>query len=404
MTDRVPDVICASANHWTGLPTSKQHLMQVVSRSASVLYVDPPLDVFSVVGRRRRWPKLLGLRRVDERLWVLSPVVPSHPSSPRSRLEFHRRHARRVTKAATSLGLERPVLWAFAPEHVAYAGSLGESLVVYHAADEPAATSGADPEATSAIERDMIEAADLVFVVSQALLDAKADSGKAHRLPNAADRRHFAEAITGDPEASRDELGAALAASRGAPSVLAGLEGPVIMYGGAAYGWFDEELFLGVARARPEWNLVVVGPPGRALRESALPGNVTLAGRRSYAEFPSFVARCDVAVQPLREGAFATHCDPIVLYEYLLCGKPVVATPFPAALERGDLLRTADTVGGFVTGIEEALRETDDLPLRRERMRFGYANTWEGRAEQALKLISGALEGDPGRGGARGGP
>ncbi len=401
MSGRVPDVICVSANHWSGLPTSKQHLMQIVSRSARVLYVDPPLDVFSVLGQRGRWPKLRGLRPVDEQMWVLSPVVPAHPSTPAAKLDFHRGQAERVRKASVSLGLESPVLWTFAPEHVAYAGALDEALIVYHAADDPAATSGADREATSSIERDLMEAADLVFVVSQALFEGRAGSGKAHRLPNAADRSHFAAVLAGDPGVSPEEFAAAVSSGRGALAALEELEGPVIMFAGAAYGWFDEMTFLGIARARPDWNLVVVGPPGRALRAARLPGNVTLTGRRTYAEFPRFVVRCDVAVHPLREGAFATNCDPIVLYEYLLCGKPVVATPFPAALERGELLRTADTVDGFVAEIEESLLETDDLPVRAERIRFGLANTWEDRAERALGLIAGALDRRLGSGGAR---
>ncbi|MEA3409833.1 MAG: hypothetical protein U9Q95_05750, partial [Candidatus Eisenbacteria bacterium] len=49
-----PDMICLSPNHWTGLTTSKKHLMQIFSRKGRVLFVEPPIDLLSVLGRRRR--------------------------------------------------------------------------------------------------------------------------------------------------------------------------------------------------------------------------------------------------------------------------------------------------------------------------------------------------------------
>ncbi len=388
MNVRARDVVFLSTNHWTGLPTSKQHLAAVLARSRRVLYVDPPIDVFSTLGRPRRWRKLRGLARVDERLWVLSPVALATSRDPESRLAFHRRYAPRVRRAARALGFVAPIAWSFAPEHLGYAGAIDESLLIYHAADEPAATSP-DPTATGAIERDHMEAADVVLVASRALLDARAWTGKAHRLPNAADVRHFARVLAGDPEAPAERLAAAILRLRQRAARVGRVTGrPSILFGGAAYEWFDETLFLGAARARPDWDFTAAGPVGRALARARLPPNVTLLGRRPYNEFPEHVALCDVAVIPLREGEQARNCDPIVMYEYLLCGKPVVATPFPAALERRPLVRTARGLDGFVREIEEALEEIDDAPAARERMAFGYANTWEDRAETALGLIA----------------
>ncbi len=390
MSREWPEILCISVNHWTGLPSTMQHLMQVFGRSSRVLYVDPPIDVFSAIGRPRRWAKFRGLRRVDERIWVLSPVALGNPSDPDARLAFHRRSASRVRRAAGSLGMREPLVWTFAPEHLGYAGALGELALVYHAADEPTATSRR-PERTAAIERDLMDAADLVLTASQALLDARAHTGKARRLPNAADRRHFGRVLADDPEATPETLAEAAARPRIVPRALEGLTGPVVLFAGAAYAWFDSELFLSVARARPDWNLVAVGPPGRALPAARLPANVTLAGRRPYGEFPWHVAGCDVGFIPLREGETATNCDPIILHELLLCGKPVVTTPFPAALERGALVRTASTVEECVGAIEEAAGERTDGDARMERVRYGFANTWEDRARTALGYVEEAL-------------
>jgi glycosyltransferase involved in cell wall biosynthesis len=389
-----PDIVCLSANDWTGLPTSKQHLMSVLSRTGRVLYVDPPLDLASVLGRPRRWAKLRRLRRPHDGPWVLSPVRLAHSSAPDARAAFFRHAAPRVRSAARRIGIHDPVVWAFAPEHVACAGLLGEALLVYHAADDPSAMSR-HPTETAALEGRMLAAADLVFVSSQALLDARARSGNVHRLPNAADRAHYSRILCGDPAAPVEALLAAAARPRQRPPELRGVDRPVLLYGGAVYGWFDEGLLLSLAAARPEWLFVLVGPVAGALRSAALPSNVLSVGRKPYAEFPWYVAAADVAIMPWRDGAITRHADPIMLYEYLLCGKPVVATPFPAALERGPFVRTASGPEAFAVAVEEALAEPRDSAQAAARARFGFSNTWEDRAARALSLIAAALRAGP---------
>jgi UDP-galactopyranose mutase len=382
------DVICLSTNHWSGLPTSKQALMTEMARSVRVLYVEPPMDVFSVLGRRRRWPKLRGLREVRRDLWVLSSVALSASSDPAKRARGYARALPRVAAAAERVGLRDRVLWCFAPEHVVCAGRLDEVAVVYSAADEPEAFSSS-PDVTKGLERRMLHAADLVLVVSESLLSARSSHPDVHRLPNAADVPHFKRVLAGSDAATDDELFAALA-KPAVPADLARFGRPLVMYGGAAYGWFDFDLVRGVAEARPEWTIVLVGPGGG---EQRLPGNVVRLGRRPYDVFPRYIAACDAGMIPWRDGLFARNADPIILYQYLLCGKPVVATPFPAAVERGALVDVADGVDAFVPALERALAEDPGAAVRRDRMAFGLANTWRDRAATAAELINAAVGG-----------
>jgi UDP-galactopyranose mutase len=395
---RQPDVVCLSANDWTGLPTSKQHLMAVLSRTGRVLYVDPPLDLASVLGRPRRWAKLRQLRRPPGGPWVMSPIRLAHSSAPDARALFFRRAAPRIRAAARRVGISDPVVWAFAPEHAACAGLLGETLLVYHAADDPTAMSRR-PAETSALEGRMLAAADLVFVSSQALLDARAGTRNVHRLPNAADRAHYAQVLCGDESAPAGALLAAAARPSRRPPELRGADRPVLLYGGAVYEWFDAELLFSLAAMRPEWLFVLVGPVAGPLRSAALPANVLRVGRKAYVEFPWYVAAADAAIMPWRDGPITHHADPIMLYEYLLCGKPVVATPFPAALERGPLVRTASGPDAFAAAIEDAIAEPRDSAAAAARTRFGFSNTWEDRAARALSLISASLGAKVGTGG-----
>ncbi len=390
------DIVCLSTNHWTGLPTSKQCLMREMARATRVLYVEPPLDVFSVLGRRRRWSKLRGLRRELPGLWVLSPVAGSVPSRPGRRAAAWGRLVPRIREAIERLGFEERALWCFSPEQVDCVGRLGERSVVYSAADEPTAFSR-DPQATQALEERMLDAADLVLVVSASLLEGRARHPNIHRLPNAADAAHFSRVLAGEASAGASRLLDAVeqaADGPGVPDGLRRLRRPVILYGGAAYGWLDHDLLGEVARGRPEWTLALVGPGGAS---ETLPSNVVRLGRRPYGEFPWYVASCDVAMLPWKEGVFSRNADPIVLYQYLLCGKPVVATPFPAARERGALIATAVDAAGFAQAVERALAEPPDDPVRRLRVEFALANTWEDRAREAALHIR-QLAGDGGGG------
>ena len=384
------DVVCLSTNHWTGLPTSKQHLMSVLARSRRVLYVDPPLDVFSTLGRRRRWPKLRGLRAVHDSLWVLSPVEVSVRSGPDRRLDQYRALAGRVRRAQEALGLERPVVWSFAPEHAGCVSKLDSLLTVYHAADEPAAKSP-DPARTRELEREVVASSDVVFVASAALLDARSALGNVHRLPNAADRRHFSRVLARDENVDVEEFIRAVAAPRTRPEALRERRGPLVMFGGAAYSWFDMGLLVEVAELRPDWDFVLVGPVDREVARRPRPSNVRAVGRRSYDEFPWFVAAADVCVLPLLMNESSRNCDPIVLYEYLLCGKPVVATPFPAALEHAEFVRTSSTAAGFAAEILKALEHDMTPESRRARVEYGFSVTWEDRAREAVETIDAAL-------------
>ena len=80
-----------------------------------------------------------------------------------------------------------------------------------------------------------------------------------------------------------------------------------------------------------------------------------------------------------------------MLYEYLICGKPVVATVFPASVERRELVRTARTDEAFARALDAALATDGDQEAVRARVAFGFANTWEHRAAAALEIIDAAL-------------
>ena len=143
----------------------------------------------------------------------------------------------------------------------------------------------------------------------------------------------------------------------------------------------DFDLLEAVARARPEWSLVLVGPPA----EHAL-------GFRPYEELPAYVSGFSVGVIPYRATAYTRNCSPLKVYEYLAAGKAVVASGVPELSGMEPDVTLADRPEAFVAAIESALAASSPEAVARRRA-TAEQNTWEARTERLLDLVGGRLGG-----------
>ena len=144
----------------------------------------------------------------------------------------------------------------------------------------------------------------------------------------------------------------------------------------------DFDLLEAVARARPEWSLVLVGPPaenarGQLDRLGAL-DNVHALGFRPYEELPAYVAGFSVGVIPYRATAYTRNCSPLKVYEYLAAGKAVVASGVPELSGMEPDVTLADGPEAFVAAIESALAASSPEAVARRRA-TAEQNTWEAR-------------------------
>ena len=119
-------------------------------------------------------------------------------------------------------------------------------------------------------------------------------------------------------------------------------------YSGALNEKIDFNLLAHVARARPDWVLVLIGQldlysqPDKADVLRDLP-NVQWTGRLPVTALPPAIASLDVCLLPYERNEWTANIDSLKLYEYLACGRPVVSTDVPTARGYGDLVRIADT-------------------------------------------------------------
>lgn len=240
-------------------------------------------------------------------------------------------------------GIRRPVLWFYTPMMWPIARHVDAAAVVYDCMDELSAFRFAPP-GLAANEAALMKAADVVFTGGQSIFEAKAGRhGNIHVFPSAVDTSHFANAR------------AALAE----PADQAALPGPRLGF----YGVIDERLDLGLiaalAKARPQWSIVMIGPLAKIGPED-LPRapNIHWLGQRGYDQLPAYLSGWDVALMPFAMNEATRFISPTKTPEYLAGGVQVVSTPVPDVVRQyGDLgaVRIAPDAARFIQASEEIL-------------------------------------------------
>jgi glycosyltransferase involved in cell wall biosynthesis len=114
---------------------------------------------------------------------------------------------------------------------------------------------------------------------------------------------------------------------------------------------------------------------------------VHILGPKSVADVPSYVAACAVCLLPYQINEWTKHIDSLKLYEYLACGKPVVATDVPAARRFSEVVRIVTDEGEFISSMNNALNE-DSPAMQARRRQLAAQNTWE----QRVSVLSAAIE------------
>ena len=159
------------------------------------------------------------------------------------------------------------------------------------------------------------------------------------------DRAHFAQAL-GQTEEPADQ---------------AEIKSPKLGYFGVIDERLDLDLLAGVAAARPDWQIVMVGPVVK-VRNEDLPraSNIHWLGGRDYAQLPSYLAHWDVALMPFALNEATRFISPTKAPEYLAGGKPVVSTPVADVVSRYAGIHAVEIVEGvdaFVAACETAPTE-----------------------------------------------
>jgi glycosyltransferase involved in cell wall biosynthesis len=286
------------------------------------------------------------------------------------------REARNAPPLADRLG--RVIQWFYTPMPcVEMLGAFGEEGVVYDCMDELSQFRFA-PTDLAQRERLLLDHADVVFVGGRALFESKSRfHDNVHFFGCGVDADHFGRARLPETEIARD---------------VAGLSSPKVGYIGVIDERVDYELIRAMAVARPDWNIVMVGPVVK-VDPAELPTrpNIHWLGQRDYADLPRYIKAFDVCLMPFALNEATQFINPTKTLEYLATGKPVVSTAI------GDVVRgfsavvdIAPSTHAFVAAVARAIAAPD--PKRQHAgLELASASSWDTIVTRMRSIIGSAI-------------
>ena len=242
-----------------------------------------------------------------------------------------------------------------------------------------------------------------LVVITQALaadlekrFDVKLDPPFGLIAPDGVDLERY-ENLPGPPEARRR-----LAAGQPAPLDRLRQDGFCAGYTGHLYRGRGIELLVELASQLPQIDFLIVGgEPGQAralddqARRRELP-NLIVTGFVPNAELSLYQAACDILLLPYQSrveassgGDIARYLSPMKLFEYLACGRAIVASSLPVLQEvlneRNALIVPFDQPEPWEAAIRKLLDNPDlrDALARQARL-DACQYTWEARAARIL--------------------
>jgi glycosyltransferase involved in cell wall biosynthesis len=381
IADRV--IVCL-ASAWDYDPTSKHHVMRILSRRNRIVWVNyhgsrkpapSASDLGASLGRLRHVAR--GVRRINDSMVQVTPlVIPGATTAPA--LWLHRRlltmQIRRAIRAVSG-DARRPVqVWTFAPDVPYLVGAFDEECFVYYCVDEYSSFAGFDRTSIVRAEAELLDKADVVITTSQALWESK--------------RRRRADAALVRHGVAFDQFATAWRHNASLPEAVRSIPNPMFGFFGLIHHWIDIDLIATVARSRPHYQFVLIGEAKVDVRSlEALP-NVHLLGRRDHHELPAYCRAFSAGLLPFTRTEMTKNVNPIKMWEYLAAGLPIVSTDLPEVRRHGWPVRIAQSAEVFAAACDEIVAEKDTLDRR------AIAETvadldWERKVEALSRIVEG---------------
>jgi UDP-galactopyranose mutase len=364
-------IIVFSHLRWNFVYQRPQHLLSRLAAERRVIFIEEP---DSNVSERPKW----AFREEAPNVLV---AMPRTPSAARG---FHSEQTPYLKPLLREL-LEKEnvadyVVWFYTAMAAPLAAELKPLAVVYDCMDELSAFAGAPRELLER-ESDLFKTADLVFTGGPSLYQAKKERhAHVHCFPSSVDAKHFAAAANGMKETDAQ----------------AALPHPRLGFFGVIDERFDVDLLRAVAEARPQWQLVIVGPVVK-IDPAVLPRNANIHyfGQTSYKDLPAYLKGWDVCLLPFARNQATKFISPTKTLEYMAAGKMIVSTPITDVAEPyGGIVYLGETNEEFIAACDRALTaKREEREERQRKMREVLGRTsWDSTVQRMSSLIEGAME------------
>jgi len=167
------------------------------------------------------------------------------------------------------------------------------------------------------------------------------------------------------------------------------LKKPIVGYIGVLFNLrLDIEVLEFLAKSRPDYSFVFVGPEDEAFSASELhqQSNVFFLGSKQMEELPAYLNYFDVALNPQKLNEVTIGNYPRKIDEYLAMGKPTVATKTEAMSVFAEYTYLAVTKEDYLALVDLALKENSP-EKEKAREKFARGHTWEANVNEIYKRI-----------------
>jgi glycosyltransferase involved in cell wall biosynthesis len=361
------DLVCFSHLRWGFVFQRPNHLLSRFSRHQRVFFIEEP--VFHDGDDK------LHIENHNDNLYVVTP----HIQSGLPEQELLVRQQKFITHLITKMKINRFFSWYYTPMALPFTEHLNPELVIYDCMDELSAFKFAPPQLTQ-LEKDLFHKADVVFTGGHSIYESKKNQHhNIHPFPSSIDKHHFgsARSFKGDPEDQKD------------------IPHPRFGFFGVVDERFDVELLDNVARERPDWHFIILGPVVK-IDPATLPhyANVHYLGGKKYDELPVYISGWDIATIPFAMNESTRFISPTKTPEYLAAGKPVISTPIKDVVSPyGDnkLVYIVRNAKEFISAAEKELDKKRKAAWLKKVDEFLLYNSWDRTWGQMVRTIEETL-------------
>jgi hypothetical protein len=383
------DIVYIS-NAWPGdNKTSAHHIAEELAKTNRLLYVEASgqraprvsaRDYKKIINKlRNAWNPP---REISKNIYLYSPLIlPFHKHAVVRRINnrllklFMKRSSRR-------LSFKNPILWIVLPHYASVIGKVRAKGIVYYCVDDYASQPNVDADALREMECKVLEHADVVFAVSEELVNNKRKKHPSVYLStHGVDVDHFARARNGGTPLPPD---------------IADIRRPIAGFFGLIEDWIDLDLVGYLSESLPDVSFVFIGSVVQPIGKLAERGNVHFLGHKPYDVLPDYLRGFDVALLPYKLNNQVIQSNPKKLREYLSGGKPVVSVRVREVERYADVVSIADGREQFRDMVARAV--TEDSPEASERRAASVATeSWKEKVERISDIITRHIAVDQGR-------
>jgi len=306
---------------------------------------------------------LYKLTQVNEKLYVYSTV--KSVISPNQVLKD-------LKKIVKKLEMENIINWSCFPVWIDYYHKFSEKLTVFDAVDNWAEHPSYQKIKNKILDnyQKIAKDVDLIFTVSEEVQKVFSERQKIIWVPNGVDFSHYQKKYN---LINRD---------------IGDLKKPILGYHGIIQDKLDLELLKNISKNFNDLSIALIGPVWyknitKDLKDCQ---NIYLLGPKPYSELPMYIQKFDVAIIPHRVDKFLISTNPMKLYEYLACGKPVVTNYQKELEDFVPYIYLANNQEEFIDYVRKALQE-DPRENLEKRQEIVKEQTWKKKVSIILDYI-----------------